>query len=318
MQADVAPLPGSTGMQDRVGWLARKLAHIQGSVRPPLERPQLVVFAADHGIAARTTTACAGEGAALRVRDILAGRTATSLFARQNGLALTVIDCGLRADFEPHLQLVRIKMARGTLDSSRGAAMTVGQCRAAMERGTRLVNRLPGNVLLLGETGMGHEAAALLMSRLTGVPIARCAGSGSGGQARELVVLQRALDLHAGLSSPVAILAALGGLEIAALVGAVLQAARQRRVIVVGGFVTTAAVAVAARLAPRLPARCVFSHGSPANGHAQWLQLLGAEPLLDAVPCTGDGCSAMLAWPWLKAAEQRLGDAPAPGGLGAT
>lgn len=309
MQPDMAPMPGSGGMQDRVGRLARQLVHIQGSARPRLEKPQLVVFAADHGIAARGASASAADAAALRVRNILAGRTAASLFARQNGLALTVVDCGLRADFEPHLQLVRIKMARGTLDSSRGAAMTVGQCRAAMERGTRLVNRLPGNVLLLGETGVGTEAAALLMSRLTGEPIAQCAGLGTAGQARELAVLRGALALHAGLASPVAVLAALGGLEIAALVGAVLQAARQRRVIVVGGFVTTAAVAVAAGLAPRLLAHCVFSHGSQANGHARWLQLLGAEPLLDAAVGANDSCHAVLAWPWLKSAEQLLSQA---------
>lgn len=307
MQPDTAQVPGSGGVQDRVGWLARKLAHIQGSARPQLDKPQLVVFAADHGITARTASAQPADVAALRVRNLLAGRTATSRFARQNGLALTVIDCGLRADFEPHLQLVRLKMARGTLDSSRGAAMTVGQCRAAMERGTRLVNRLPGNVLLLGETGIGNEAAALLMSRLTGVPIAQCAGPCTVGQAREFAVLQRALDLHAGLSSPVAVLAALGGLEIAALVGAVLQAARQRRVIVVGGFVTTAAVAVAAGLAPALLERCVFSHGSQANGHARWLQLLGVEPLLEAALCTSESCNAVFAWPLLKSAEQLPG-----------
>lgn len=304
---DIAQMPGSGGVHGRVGLLAQKLAQIQGLARPRLEKPQLVVFAADHGIVARTASDHRADVAALRVRNILAGRTAASMLARRNGLALTVIDCGLRADFEPHLQLVRIKMARGTLDSSRGAAMTVGQCRAAMERGTRLVARLPGNVLVLGETGLGNEVAALLMSRLTGEPIAECAGSGNSGRAREFAVLQSALDLHAGISNPVAALTALGGLEIAALVGAVLQAAQQRRVIVVGGFITTAAVAVAAELAPALLECCVFSHGSRANGHARWLQLLGAEPLLDAALCTSESCNAVFAWPLLKSAAQLLG-----------
>jgi nicotinate-nucleotide--dimethylbenzimidazole phosphoribosyltransferase len=305
---DMALLPDGGDVPGHVGLLAEKLAQIQGVARPRLERPQLVVFAADHGIAARTASVHPADGTALRVCNLLAGRTAASVFARRNGLALTVIDCGLRADLEPHLQLVRIKMARGTLDSSRGAAMTVGQCRAAIARGTRLVARLPGNVLLLGETGMGNEAAALLMSRLSGVPIADCAGFGNAGRARELAALQGALDLHAGISNPEAVLTALGGLEIAALVGAVLQAAKQRRVIVVGGFLTTAAVAVAAALAPALLERCVFSHGSQANGHARWLQLLGAEPLLDAALCTSESCNAVLAWPLLKSAEQLLGD----------
>ncbi|NKI92220.1 nicotinate-nucleotide--dimethylbenzimidazole phosphoribosyltransferase [Rhizobacter sp. SG703] len=302
----IGQVPGGGGVHGSVGLLAQRLAQVRGSARPRLERPQLVVFAADHGIAARTDSAPRVDAAALRVRNLLAGRTAASMFARRNGLSLTVIDCGLHADLEPHLQLVRIKMARGTLDSSQGPAMTIGQCRAAIERGTRLVTRLPGNVLLLGETGMGNEAAALLMSRLTGIRIADCAGFGSSGRARECAALQAALDLHVDLANPVALLAALGGLEIAALVGAVLQAARERRVIVVGGFVTTAAVAVAARLAPALLERCVFSHGSQANGHARWLQWLGAEPLLDAALCTSESCNAVLAWPLLKSAEQLL------------
>lgn len=303
----IGQLPGSAGVHGCVGLLAQKLAQIQGSARPRLEKPQLVVFAADHGIVARTASVYQADVATLRVRNLLAGNTVASMFARRNGLALTVIDCGLRADLEPHLQLVRIKLARGTLDSSRGAAMTVGQCRAAMERGTRLVTRLPGNVLLLGETGMGNEVAALLMSRLTGMPLAECAGFGNLGRTRELAVLQGALDLHVGISNPVAALTALGGLEIAALVGAVLQAARERRAIVVGGFITTAAVAVAAKLAPALLECCVFSHGSQANGHARWLQVLGAEPLLDAALCTSESCNAVLAWPLLKSAEQLLG-----------
>jgi nicotinate-nucleotide--dimethylbenzimidazole phosphoribosyltransferase len=172
---------------------------------------------------------------------------------------------------------------------------------------------LPGNVLLLGEMGIANTSpAALLMARLTGLPISACAGRGTGlddtGLAHKLAVLQRALDRHAHLQEPAEWLAALGGPEIATMAGAVLQAAEERRIIVVDGFITTAAVALASAMAPPVLQRCVFAHGSAENGHARWLALLGAVPLLDLGLRLGEGSGAALAWPLLKSAELFLAE----------
>jgi nicotinate-nucleotide--dimethylbenzimidazole phosphoribosyltransferase len=121
-------------------------------------------------------------------------------------------------------------------------------------------------------------------------------------------VLQRALDRHADARAPLQALAALGGLEIAAMVGAVQQAVAEGRGVVVDGFITTAAVAVAAALQPGLAAHCVFAHCSQETGHARWLQHLGVRALLDLELRLGEGSGAALAWPLLESACRVLAE----------
>lgn len=301
------------GALGRIEALALQLALIQGREAPRLEAPQLVVFAADHGIAARGVSAYPQDVTAQMVANMLAGGAAVSVLARQHGLCLTVVDCGVRSDIAPQPGLVIAKAARGTADSTLQAAMTRRECDAALDHGADLLKRLPGNVLLLGEMGIGNtSAAALLMAKLTGLPIEACAGRGTGlddaGFARKLAALRSASARHAGAREPLDILAALGGLEIATMVGAVLESARERRVIVVDGFITTAAVALAAALAPAVLQRCVFAHCSDESGHAGWLRQLGVEPLLKLDLRLGEGSGAALAWPLLRSAELLLSE----------
>ena len=295
------------GALGRLESLALQIALVQGRERPRLEAPQLVVFAADHGIAARGVSAYPSEVTWQMVENFLAGGAAVSVLARQHGLALTVADCGVRHDFGVRAGLVDAKLAQGTADSSREPAMSRALCERAMDRGASLLQALPGNVLLLGEMGIGNtSAASLLMSRLTGLPLADCVGRGTGvddaGLARKLDVLGEALTLHATAIEPLDALAALGGLEIATMTGAVLQAAAERRLIVVDGFITTAALAVAAALAPAVLQRCVFAHASAESGHARWLKRLGVQPLLDLGLRLGEGSGAALAWPVVESA----------------
>lgn len=308
-----AAIDGKTkplGALGRLEALALQLALIQHTAAPSLVQPQLVVFAADHGIAAQGVSAYPAEVTPQMVLNFLAGGAAVSVLARQHGLALTIADCGVAADFEPHPLLVPLRVAgaeRGSADSSVGPALSRPQCEAAITQGRRLVAGLPGNALLLGEMGIANtSAAALLMARLTGEPLAVCVGRGTGlddaGLAHKRAVLQRALAANATAEQPLAALAALGGLEIATMVGAVQQAAADRRVVVVDGFITTAAVAVAAALQPAVLESCVFSHRSQEIGHTRWLQHLGVQPLLDLDLRLGEGSGAALAWPLLESA----------------
>ncbi|MES1161750.1 MAG: nicotinate-nucleotide--dimethylbenzimidazole phosphoribosyltransferase, partial [Rhizobacter sp.] len=206
------------------------------------------------------------------------------------------------------------KIARGTADASEQPAMSAAQCAAAIETGRRLLAERPGNVLLLGEMGIGNtSSAALLLARLAGLPIEQCTGRGTGlddaGLARKIKILGRVLQRHAQASTPLEVLAALGGFEIAMMVGAVLQAALERRVIVVDGFITSAAVLVAARLQPAVLERCVFAHGSAESGHRLMLEALGAPaPLLDLGLRLGEGSGAALAWPLLDSACRILAE----------
>ena len=305
------------GSLGRLEQLALRIGQILGTDSPRLEQPQMVVFAGDHGLAARGVSAFPSDVTWQMVENFLAGGAAVSVLARQHGLALTVVDCGVARDIAPRAavpgqpQLLVRKVAAGTQDASTGPAMTAAQCAQALENGIDVVRGLPGNALLLGEMGIGNTSvASLLLSRLCGVSLQDCTGAGTGldatGVARKRAVLAQALAVNEGAVNPLDALAALGGFEVATLVGAVLQAASERRVIVVDGFITSAAVLVAARLQPHVLQRCVFAHGSAEPGHAHMLAHLlpgqQPQPLLDLGLRLGEGSGAALAWPLLQSA----------------
>lgn len=299
------------GALGRIESLALQLALIQGVERPALREPQLVVFAADHGLARRGVSAYPREVTPQMVANMLAGGAAVSVLARQQGLALTIADCGVDAPLAGGA--VDLRIAAGTADASAGPAMTSEQAGRALRNGMALVERLPGNAVLLGEMGIGNtSSASLLMQRLTGLPLADCVGRGTGlddtGLARKCAVLDEALAVNAGAQTPLEIAAALGGFEIVTMAGSVIAAAAQRRVVLVDGFITTAAVALAQALRPGVLAACVFAHRSAEGPHARWLQRLGARPLLDLELRLGEGSGAALAWPLLTAACALLAD----------
>ena len=295
------------GALGRLAALAQRLGLILNTTEPRLQAPQLVVFAADHGVAARGVSAYPSDVTWQMVGNFLAGGAAVSVLARQHGIAQTVVDCGVRHDFDAAPGLLVKKIATGTADFSRGPAMSAAQRDEALVNGMEIVKSLPGNALLLGEMGIGNTSvASLLLARLCGVSLEDCTGAGTGldagGVARKRAVLAQALAANEGAVNPLDALAALGGFEVATLVGAVLQASSERRVIVVDGFITSAAVLVAARLQPHVLQRCVFAHGSAEPGHAHMLAQLQAEPLLDLGLRLGEGSGAALAWPLLQSA----------------
>ena len=301
------------GALGRLEDLALKLGQILGTQTPTLEQPQMLVCAADHGLAARGVSAYPSDVTWQMVENFLAGGAAVSVLARQHGLALTVVDCGVARDIAPRAtapgqpQLLLRKVAPGTQDASTGPAMSAAQCAQALANGREVVRGLPGNALLLGEMGIGNTSvASLLLARLCGISLDDCTGAGTGldsaGIARKRAVLAQALEANVGAVEPLDALAALGGFEVATLVGAVLQAALERRVIVVDGFITSAAVLVAARLQPHVLQRCVFAHGSAEPGHALMLAHLQAQPLLNMGLRLGEGSGAALAWPLLQSA----------------
>ena len=308
------------GSLGRIVALALQLGLILGSETPHLREPQMVVCAADHGLAAQGVSAYPSDVTWQMVENFLAGGAAVSVLARQHGLNLTVVDCGVRHDFVPpnspdgtRAGLWVRKIAPSTADSSQGAAMTQAQCLQALENGRALVRQLPGNVVLLGEMGIGNtSAASLLLARLTGLDIAQCTGAGTGLNAaaidRKTNILRQVLALHIQAVQPLDALAALGGFEIATLVGVIEQAAHERRVIVVDGFITSSAVLVAHALQPSVLQCCVFAHRSGERGHGLMLEHLQAQPLLDLGLRLGEGSGAALAWPLLESACSILRD----------
>ncbi|RZI95646.1 MAG: nicotinate-nucleotide--dimethylbenzimidazole phosphoribosyltransferase [Variovorax sp.] len=295
------------GALGQIEALALRIGSILGTDAPELVAPQMLVCAGDHGLAARGVSAYPSDVTWQMVQNFLAGGAAVSVLARQHGLALTVVDCGVRHDFAPAPGLVIRKIAHGTADASVGPAMTAEQCAQAISNGRDVVRSLPGNALLLGEMGIGNSSAAsMLLARLANQDIDACVGAGTGldeaGRAHKRAVLRGVMALHADAHAPLDALAAFGGFEIATLVGAVLQAAEERRVIVLDGFIASAAVLVAQALEPHVVQRCIAAHESAEPGHALLLASLGLSPLLRLDLRLGEGSGAALAWPLLESA----------------
>ncbi len=313
---------GSLGQLESLGI---KLGEILGTVSPSLVQPQLVVFAGDHGLAARGVSAYPSDVTWQMVENFLSGGAAVSVLARQHGIEITVVDCGVRHDFlaglppgatRPGLQVRKVAgsaggslggSAGGTADASLMPAMTMPQCLQAIAAGQDVVRQLPGNALLLGEMGIGNtSAASLLLARLAGQDIAVCTGAGTGldnaAVVRKTGILREVLQRHASATAPLDAMAVFGGFEMATMLGAVMQAAHERRVVVVDGFIASAVVLVAHALQPLVLQRCVFAHRSGERGHALMLDYLQAKPLLDLGLRLGEGSGAALAWPLLQSA----------------
>ncbi|VVE39466.1 nicotinate-nucleotide--dimethylbenzimidazole phosphoribosyltransferase [Pandoraea aquatica] len=306
--------PGSLGALERV---ALRIGRIQQSATPELTRPAMLVFAGDHGVVASGVSPYPQAVTAQMVLNFLRGGAAINVFCRAGGIEMEVINAGVAADFPAHASLVDIPVARGTQNFVDMPAMTREQLETAIAAGAaRVVAHASRGTRMIGfgEMGIGNtSAAACLMQRLTGLPLADCVGRGTGvddaGLARKTAVLERALTAHPATGEtpdPLDTLATFGGFEIAMMTGAYLAAAKLGLVIVVDGFISTSALLVAARVAPAVLDYCVFAHASDETGHRAMLDALGAEPLLQLGLRLGEGTGAALAMPLIQAAAAFL------------
>lgn len=299
--------PGSLG---RLETLARQLGLIQRTTRPTVERPAMIVFAGDHGIANEGVSPYPQAVTAQMVANFLAGGAAINAFSGVAGLVLEIVDAGVATPLPPSASLVKVPVASGTRNFAHEPAMTRDQAVAALEAGAARVRHhaaLGTNVIGFGEMGIANtSSAACLMSRLCNVPIDECVGRGTGldnaGLAKKRNVLAAALARHANAREPLDVLATFGGFEIAMMAGAYLEAARSRMAILVDGFIATAALLVADALAPNLRDYCVFAHASNEAGHRRMLDHFGARELLSLDLRLGEGTGAALAVPLLRAA----------------
>ena len=306
--------PGSLG---RLEELALQIGLIQQTETPSLLNPHLVVFAGDHGLAAEGVSAYPATITYSMVNNFLSGGAAISVFCRQNGLQLLVCDVGVTGQFSADYDaFVKYKIRPGTRNMRYEPAMTPDECEAAIDAGKTLVNGVKyrhSNVVGFGEMGIGNSSsAALLMHRLTGEPLARCVGRGTGlnddGLAHKLAVLQAVADRYTDLNDPLALLAAMGGLEMAAIAGGILQAVENDMVVLVDGFIATASLLVAHALNPAVLTNCIFCHQSNEAGHALMLDFLHVKPLLHLQLRLGEGTGCALAYPLIQAAVGMLNE----------
>jgi nicotinate-nucleotide--dimethylbenzimidazole phosphoribosyltransferase len=311
-----AAIDGKTkpvGALGRIEGLAARIARVQRSLAPRMEHCTLTIFAADHGIAAEGVSAYPQAVTREMVANFLAGGAAAPVFAATLGVPVTVVDAGVAGAPLVHPGLVDRRIAPGTANFLHGPAMTATQCAEALERGRAIGAEGAGEAAAFGEMGIANTAsAALVAAKITGLPSEALVGRGTGlddaGLARKAAVLARAAARTAPRLPPETALAEYGGFEIAMMAGAMIGAAAAGRMVLVDGFIATAAALAAIRLAPATERALVFAHRSAEAGHGALLDALGAEPLLALDMRLGEGTGALLAWPILRAAAAMLRD----------
>lgn len=317
LQAKIDAKTKPLGALGQLEALALQIGLIQQTLAPQLRNPHILVCAGDHGAARAGLSAYPQDVTWQMVENFLAGGAAINVLARQAGVQLVVADAGVNHDFGPRDQLRDAKVAYGTRSYLDEAAMSLDECQAALNHGASVVAQLHDagcNVIGFGEMGIGNTASASLLTHcLTDLPLAQCVGRGTGlddaGLARKQAFLAQALGAWATRTdNPLEILARFGGFEIAMLAGAMLEGAKRRMVLLIDGFIVTAALLVAVRMTPAVRECCVFSHCSDEAGHVLQLDYLQARPLLQLGLRLGEGTGAALAYPLVSAACAFLQD----------
>ena len=291
--------------------LAVEIGLAQQTEQPSVDPARVIVFAGDHGVAADGVSAYPPAVTAQMCATFTGGGAAVSVLAASVGAGLEVVDVGVAADVGDIDGLVHAKVAPGTANMRHGPAMSDAQAQAARDVGRTALERAAASgarCVVLGEMGIGNSTSASVLTALTsGRPAEEVTGRGTGVDAEGLQTKRRVVAevverVQAQDLGPGGWLCEAGGLEIAAMVGAALQAPRHRVVVLVDGFIATAAVLLACRIDDRVRRQLVFAHRSAEPGHTVALDQLGATPLLDLGLALGEGSGGVVALPLLRAA----------------
>lgn len=303
---------GSLGMLESV---AHQVGMIQQTISPVIHNPNIIVFAADHGIALTgSVNPYPQEVTSQMVKNFLNGGAAINVFCRQNNIGLTIVDAGINDNLE-HLvaeNFIHAKIGMGTGNYFEERAMSLDHAARCIAKGKeiacRIITERRSNCIGFGDMGIGNtSSASLIMSAITKIPIQDCVGRGTGSSDQQLkikkAILMKVYAFH-HLNEPgmsmMELISRAGGFEIAMMVGAYVQAHMQNAIIVVDGFIATAALMIALKLEPAILDNCIFAHTSGETGHRLMLRFLKARPLLELGLRLGEGTGAALAIPLIQ------------------
>lgn len=296
------------GSLGRLEELAKQIGLIQQTTHPELKKPVMLTVAADHGITEERVSPVPTEITWQQVLNFLNGGGGIGLLCQQFGFDLYVVDAGVNYDFDAHPKLINKKVRKSSRNFLEEAAMTTDECDKAIQNGRDVVKEFADkgtNVIGFGEMGIGNTSpATVLLSLYANLSVEDCTGPGCGldknGVKHKAEILQKAVDKHGIPDKPEDILASYGGLEIATIAGGMLEAARQGMLILVDGFITTAAFMAAYAITPLVKEYAVFSHQSGEQGHQKMLKHIETKALLDLGLRLGEGTGAALAFPIIE------------------
>jgi nicotinate-nucleotide--dimethylbenzimidazole phosphoribosyltransferase len=288
------------------------LVEMTGRLDLDLGRPQLLLFAADHGIVEEGVSSSPQEITWQQCENFVQGGGAIGLLCAMEEMDLHVVDVGVAHDFGSNSAIIGRKIAWGTNNFLNKPAMDHLQLQQALTTGVELVGDLfttGHRIFAFGEMGIGNtSSASAIMAAYTGLPLDTCVGRGAGidqgGLHHKRTVIGKALDHHGKQSDPLEILRIFGGFEIAAMVGGMLAAAHGHSVILVDGFIATVAATIAIAVEPHAKQYMVFCHESNEGGHPHLLAFLDVKPLFSLKMCLGEGTGAAVAWPIIRQALQ--------------
>ena len=301
-QARLDNLTKPRGSLGKLEWLAARTCAIKASLAARVERKTILTFAGDHGVVAEGVSAFPQEVTPQMVLNFLAGGAGVNVLANHVGAEVRVIDVGVATAVEA-AGLISRNVRRGTANMVQGPAMSVDEALAAIAVGMEVARDAIADgaeILGTGDMGIGNTTpSAALYAALLPAPVIEVTGRGTGiddaALNHKVEVIEKALAVNRErCTGPVETLAAVGGLEIAAICGAVLEAAKSRIPVVVDGFISTAGALVAIRLNERVKEYCFFSHMSAEKGHHMFFETMDLEPLLHLGLRLGEGTGAAL------------------------
>jgi nicotinate-nucleotide--dimethylbenzimidazole phosphoribosyltransferase len=298
---------GSLGVLEN---LAKQIGDVFQTLAPKIEEPTIVVFAADHGIAAHGVSAYPQDVTRQMVTNFLDGGAAINVFCKQNNIKLAIVDAGVNYDFSPNANLIAAKIAKGTQSFLHGPAMSITELQQCFAKGREIVNtiaRAGSNCIGFGEMGIGNTStASVLMSVLTGIPIEDCIGKGTGVTDEKLEqkhrLLKKAIDEYQGSEELEAKLAYFGGFEIMQMASAMLAAYQNNMLILVDGFICTVAFLIAYKKDSGVIKNAIFCHCSAEQAHIKLLDYLGAKAVLQLNLRLGEGTGCAIAFPIIQSA----------------
>lgn len=295
--------------------LAADLAAIQETLKPRVERKNIILMAGDHGIADEGVSPTPKEVTRQMIANFIAGGAGVSVLARQAGAEVTVVDIGVDADLSDcGGRILHRKIRRGTANFAKGPAMSREEAVRSLETGIEVTRMLAEQTDVFGTGDMGianTSPSSAIVSILTGEPLENTVGMGAGLTPEKIrhkiEVIRRGIELnHPDPDNPADVLAKVGGLEIGGIAGTILGAAALRKPVVVDGFISTAGAMIAAKLCPACVGYMIFAHRSAEPGHRAMTAEIGREPLLDLGMRLGEGSGTAAAMPLLDGAAAVL------------
>jgi nicotinate-nucleotide--dimethylbenzimidazole phosphoribosyltransferase len=302
---------GSLGQMENI---AMQVGLIQQTLTPRLMKPIMLTVASDHWITDEGVSPVTADITWQQVLNFIDGGGGIGLFCDIYGFDLYVVDAGVNYDFPMHKKLIDKKVRKGSRNFLKQHAMIDEECNAALQNGRDVVRSFAekgSNVVAFGEMGIGNTSpATALLSVFTGIPVAVCTGPGCGLVPEKVLhkanVLRQAIEKHGIAEKPEDNLVRFGGLEIATIVGGMLEAAVQKMLIIVDGFITTSAFMTAYEICPTVKDYAIFAHSSKENGHKRMLEHMDAKAILDLGLRLGEGTGAAVAYPIIQGSIEML------------